>query len=228
MINVCLSADDNYAPYAGVVIASILRSANELDVLSFYILDGNISEENKQKIYSLKTIKDCQITFVPVDESNFEEYKNVSTHSYIPLTTYYRLKLSQLLPEVDKIIYLDCDMIVNSSLSELYNTKLEENEYVAGVLDVRVKHKIKWKNKIYINAGMLLMDLKKICEDKIEDEFVKYTKENFDKIQTGDQDIINFSLKDKIKIIDDEWNVQVSGFTSRSCFTNNPKIIHYI
>ena len=52
-INVCLACDDNYAKYAGVVIASILANANKSDKLSFYILDGGICDENRTKIISL-------------------------------------------------------------------------------------------------------------------------------------------------------------------------------
>ena len=67
MINVCLACDDNYAKYAGVVIASILDSANPDDSLCFYILDGGIKSKNKDKILALKDIKDCEIKFVPID-----------------------------------------------------------------------------------------------------------------------------------------------------------------
>ena len=58
-INICLACDDNYSKYAGVVIASVLNNVQHNDVLSFYILDGGISEENKTKILSLKEIKNC-------------------------------------------------------------------------------------------------------------------------------------------------------------------------
>ena len=55
-INVCLSTDNNYSKYAGVVIASVLSNSVDGD-FNFYILDGGISEENKAKILSLKSIK---------------------------------------------------------------------------------------------------------------------------------------------------------------------------
>lgn len=228
MINVCLATDNNYAPYAGVVIASALKNSNPEDKLSFYILDGGIEEENKNKIRNLTSIKDCRINFVSIDETLFEDYKKLTTHSYITLATYYRLKIGQLLNEdVKRIIYLDCDVIVNSSLSELFSTDLEDN-YMGGVIDIRVKYKPKWKDKIYVNAGMLLIDVDKIRKDNIEEKFLEYTKNNFDNIKAGDQDIINFTLEGKIKILDDLWNVQVSSFLSRSSFTKHPKIIHYV
>ena len=131
------------------------------------------------------------------------------------------------MPDINKVIYLDCDVVVENSLVELFNTNLENN-IIAGVLDARVHHKRKWRKKKYINAGMILFDLDKIRKENIEDQFLEYTKSNLHSIQTGDQDIINFVLKDRIKIVDGLWNVQVSSFASRSNFTNKPNIIHYI
>lgn len=227
MINICLSCDDNYAKYAAVVMASALANMNEEDNVHFYILDGNISSEKKSKILELKNYKNCEIDFVEIDEKSFEIYTKIKTHEYITLQTYYRLKLAQILPNLDKIIYMDCDIIVNSSLKTLYETDLETN-IIAGVLDARVKHKRKWKNSNYINGGMILFDLQRIRNENIEEKFLEYTKNNIDTIETGDQDIINFTLKNRIKILPDEWNVQVSGFASRTSYTRNPKIIHYI
>ncbi len=226
-INVCISCDENYAKYASVVIASILYNAQDEDLLHFYVLDGDISSESKTKILSLKNIKPCEIDFIKVDETKLEIYKQINTHEYITLPAYYRLILSELLPDVDKIIYLDCDIVVNTSLKDLFEADLGEN-IIAGVLDARVKHKKKWKNSKYINSGMIVFDLDKIRKENIEQKFFEYTKQNIDKIETGDQDVINFTLKDRIKILPDEWNVQVSGFASRTSFTKRPKIIHYI
>lgn len=226
-INVCISCDENYAKYASVVIASILYNAQDEDLLHFYVLDGDISSESKSKILSLTKIKPCEIDFIKVDETKLEIYKQINTHEYITLPTYYRLILSELLPDVDKIIYLDCDTVVNTSLKDLFETDLAEN-IIAGVLDARVKHKKKWKNSKYINAGMVVFDLDKIRKEDIEQKFVQFTKNNPEKIETGDQDIINYTLEGRIKILPDEWNVQVSGFASRTSFTKRPKIIHYI
>ena len=224
-INVGIACDDNYSQYAGVVIASILDNADKDSSLCIYVLDGGISQENKDKINSLKSIKDCEINFVQIDEDMFEEYKKIKTHAYISVATFYRLKLATLLPEVDRIIYFDCDMVVNKDLTELFNIDFGEN-IVAGVKDLNFR--MLRKNPSYTNAGMLVMDLKKIREQNIEDEFLEYTKSHIDTIKMGDQEIINEVLKGKIKLLPDKWNVQTSNFTNRSIYTNDPWIIHYV
>lgn len=224
-INVCLACDNNYAKYAGVVVASVLANSKDDESLNFYILDGGISENKKAEILSLKSIKDCKIEFVQIEESMFEDYKKVATHKYISIATYYRLRLATLLPEVERIIYFDCDMVVNSSLNNLFNVELGEN-IIAGVRDINKR--MLQQNPSYINAGMVLFDLNKIREENIEQKFYDYTNENFETIKMGDQTIINEVLKGRIKIVEDEWNVQSSNFTNRSSYTKHPYIIHYV
>ncbi len=225
MINVGIACDENYSKYAGVVIASVLSNSKQDDTLCFYILTDGLSENIKAEILKLKEIKDCEIKFITLEEKLFEAYKSIKTHSYIPICTFYRLKLSSILPDVDKIIYLDCDVVVNKSLNELYNSDLGEN-IVGGVRDIN--RRMLKRNPSYVNAGMLVMDLKKIREQNIEDEFLNWTKNHIDTIKMGDQEIINEVLKGRIQILDDRWNVQSSNFTNRSSYTKNPWIIHYV
>lgn len=224
MINICLSCDEKYTKYAGVVIASILANAKQEDDLYFYILDGNITEESKNKILSLKKIKNCTIKFLYVNDKEFEDYKNIPNHDYISISTYYRLKLATLLPDVDKIIYLDCDVIVRDSLQELYNIDLKDNIY-GGVLDIDVSLR---NNPKYVNAGVLLMDLSKVRHYNIEKQFVEYAKNNWQYIQLGDQGVINDVLQDKILTIPKKYNVQSECFIKRSSFTKIPVIIHFV
>jgi len=224
VINVCLACDDNYSKYAGVVITSILANANPSDKLAFYILDGGITDSKKSKILTLKAIKNCEISFIQIDESMFEEYKKVKSHKYVTLATYYRLKLPSILPDVSRVIYLDCDIIVLVSLCELFNKDLGEYP-LAGVHDIKAKN-IKG-NSTYVNAGMLIMDLDNMRAQKIEEKFLEWAKEHIDTIKTGDQEIINEVCRGNILVIEDEWNVQSSNFTNRSSYTNNPKIVHF-
>lgn len=224
-INICLSCDDNYAKYAGVTIASILSNASEQDNLAFYILDGGISLIKKHEILSLKAIKDCKIEFIPIDNKLFEEYSKIKTHSYVTIATYYRLKLPTLLPDIDKIIYFDCDIVVNSSLKNLFETNLDDY-LAAGVQDLN--RKMVKKNPSYVNAGMLVFNLAQMRKNNTEQEFLDWTIKNADNIQVGDQTIINEVCKGKLKLVDNTWNVQSSNFTNRSSYIKEPNVIHFV
>ena len=224
-INVCLSCDDNYVQHAGVVIASILANANDSDDLHFYILNNGISQEQRNKLNELKNIKNFELNFVDVDENNFEDYKSVSTHKYITLPSYYRLKFPSIFPYLDRVIYFDCDVVVNTSLSELFNIEIK-NYPVAGAPDIDKKD-VK-RNPTCVNSGVLIMDLKNMREQNIEQKFLEWTKVHINTIKKGDQEILNETLKGNVLIIDKDWNVQSSNFTNRSSYTNAPKIIHFV
>lgn len=224
-INICLACDDNYAKYAGVVIASILSNSPAEEILNFYILDGGITQENKEHINNLKRIKDCKINFIDIEESLFEDYKQVKTHRYITLATYYRLKLPTLLPDISKVIYFDCDFVINSSLKELFNMDMQ-NYPIAGVQDI--KNKMVRLNPTYVNAGMLVFNIDKMKELDLENKFLEWTKNNIDCITCGDQEIINEVCKGQIKILPHYWNVQSSNFTNRSSYTKTPRCIHFV
>lgn len=225
-INICLACDDNYSKYAGVVIASILKNSQNDNDIAVYILDGGISEQRKNEILSLKNIKNCEINFIDIDKNLYSEYENIPTFEHISFATFYRLKLPSILPNIKRIIYLDCDMIVVSDLKELFETDIN-GCWIAGCEDIGAK-KMFTKYKGYVNAGMLLLDLDKMRENKAEDKFIQYLKDENHYLKHADQDIINYSLKDHIYILDERWNVQSSNFTNRSSYTHNPKIIHFI
>lgn len=230
-INICLSTDDNYSKYAGVVICSILLNSKDSEILNFYILDGDISEDNKNKIELLKNIRDFNLKFVKIDENLFETYKQTKTHSYISLSSFYILKLASLLPDIEKVLYLDCDVIVNDNIEQLYNTNITDY-YAAGVIDIAMKSS-GWvppleNGNLYFNSGVLLFNLKKIRQDNIEQKFEEYTAKNIDNIRVGDQQIINIICQGKIKQLQSAWNVQSSNFINRSDYTNHPKIVHYV
>ena len=84
------------------------------------------------------------------------------------------------------------------------------------------------KNFHYVNAGVLLMDFENFRKQKLEQKFDEYTKKNSKSIKMGDQEILNAVLKNNIKILDDEWNVQSSNFINRSSYTLYPKIVHFV
>ena len=224
-INICIATDENYSKFSGVLIASILASSDFETRHFFYILDGGISEERKKELAKLKSIKEFEIEYLKVDNSLFKDFDKIQTHSYITTPAYYRLKLGSLLKNIDRIIYFDCDVIVNCDLAEFFNTEME-NCAIAGVKDIN--HKILKKNPNYINSGVLLFDLEKYRRENIEEKLFSYVNKNFNNIKMGDQEVINTVLKDKIKLLPDEFNVQSSNFVNRSSYTNNPKIIHFV
>lgn len=240
MINICFSSDNNYIKHLTVAIASILKNANETDTLYFYILDGGISSENKNKILELTKIKSFNITYIEMDYSIFKKMPNYS--SYISMATYFRFMISTLLPNVNKIIYMDCDIVVCESLKELFEEDISKYA-IAGIEDIGYYyHRRLLKREVYsfyINAGVILMNLDMWRKNNIENQLFNFVKNSKEKLVHNDQDILNMVLNTTSKALDLKWNVQDSFF--RVCknmeyhylkksiikAVKNPGIIHY-
>lgn len=239
-IKICLASDDNYAVHMAVTIASILKNADDGDNLFFYILDGGISDEKKDKIAKLNKIKESDIRYIEIDTSIFRKFQLVQ--NYFTSAVYYRLMMADLLPDVDKIIYLDSDTVICSSLKELFDVDVTEH-YLAAAEDIGFfwarKYLDRQIEKFYINTGVMVVNLKLWRRDILGERLIKFGLETNNKLAFGDQDIINVVLKDKIKNIDLKWNVQTSFFEFYNVLNHplkreiikakkNPKIIHYI
>ena len=217
MLNVLFASDDNYVPFLSIAILSLLENnETEFDNINILILDDNISEKNKNKINNIIKDFNCNITFIKtkqLDELDInimtlERNLNISS-----LTTYSRLFISNLLPrDIDKILYLDCDSLIVGSLKEIWEENID-NYYCAGVLDcinTTIKKEFGFsKEDDYINAGVLLINLKKWREENVEVKFIDFMRKNQHRYYQHDQGVINNVFKDKIKIINPKYNLQI-------------------
>ena len=128
--------------------------------------------------------------------------------SHTSYATYYRLQLPSLLSDYDKCIYLDVDTCVCVDLTDLYQTNMSDY-YIAGVIaagylypEENVQKKtaeLEIDNlEAYINAGVLLMNLRKMRNDHMDDVFQKLMARKY---TSQDQDILNKACYGHIKIL---------------------------
>ena len=145
-MNICLASDNNYAPYMGTAIASILKNCLEDEKIIFHLIDGGITKENKEKILSLKNIKDCEINFYTPDIEMYDEwFEKTSCKAHFSAAMFYRLSIANIIPKhIDKILYLDSDLIVTASLKKLFLMDMEN--YYAIVVKHSTNEKNKWSN----------------------------------------------------------------------------------
>lgn len=238
-INICLSTDNKYAQHCAVAIASVIKSTKTAKGIDFYILnDGSLSQKNKKRLLKLKHLKkDVNINFLRVDKTIFENFP-INTDTKITVVSYYRFVIPSLLNKIEKAIYLDCDLVVNGDIENLFNIDLE-NYYIAGAQDIigfENQKRLELTSKYYINAGVLLMDLKKLRENNVEEKLIDFTLKYPEKVVWFDQDVINSVLEYKIKYLDLCWNLQYYRKSSPNDYDKetlkkaikNAKIIHYI
>ena len=230
-INVCFASNDGYAPYMGTAIASLLSNAEDDENINIYIISENINDLNKQKLLSLKKIRDCNISFLEPKE---EIFKYISKYNMKANSTWFRLSIPSLIPNAEKIVYLDGDMIINSSLRELFSDDMEDY-YAYVVEDIMdkiddVKGPIGFsKTDKYFNAGFLMINNKLWIKDNLEEKFYNAV-DTMPILGYKDQDILNYCLKNRVKFIDKKWDF----LDNKSCYKeisinlNDINIIHCI
>lgn len=209
-INIAFAIDDKYARHCASAIKSILDNANPNQKFKFFIIcDKFFSNEIKLRLLDFEN-ENIKIVFLNVNVSDFSIYPLNREH--ISIATYYRLGLHKLLPnDVNKIIYLDADLVVLDNICKLWNTDFEDN-YIAGAPDeggvtqmrrlgLPISHN-------YINAGICMMNIEKMRSINLDHLYAEsfYRYENLISLQ--DQDILNIAFVNKIKRLHCKWNVQ--------------------
>lgn len=185
---------------------------NKIEKVYLFIEDDEISY-----------LKDKRIEFININKT--QDYISKNSPNYY--TKYTKLSLircyfSKILKE-DKILYIDADALVVDNIEELWNIDLE-GYVLAGVREEGEWDKhlgIEGLNGKYINSGVLLINLKKIKEEKLDDEMIYLLNKN--KYAYPDQDVINIICKNKIKYIEPIYNSAIT-----TGIVDNAKIIHYI
>ncbi|ENY5694066.1 glycosyltransferase family 8 protein, partial [Campylobacter jejuni] len=226
-IHICLTVDDNYSKYLSVVICSILKNSHKDIDLFFYILTNGISQINKEKIALLKYIKYFSISYIFIDETYISDIPN-SSQKHIKNCTNFRFFTAKALQNIDKCIFLDADLIVESNLLDLWNTDIDDY-FMACVPDMYPRiYKDNWTNNlplngsIYVNTGVCLFNLKKWRENNVEQKFFINSALYYKLLYYPDQDILNITFQNKIKYLNEQWNTIVM-------FKHNhiPQIIHW-
>lgn len=209
---VVFSSDDNYIVPTYVAIHSLLYHARRNDCYDVYVLaPGNLMDSSKDTISSIeKEFTNLKIHFINLGDA-FSSSSLFLDHTSIP--TMYRLLLPSLLPDCDKCLYLDGDILVTGDMSELFDIDME-GYYVGGVRDIEADICIKKFDydctppdcENYINAGLLLMNLRLMREDGIEQKFMEYAGK---KLMFADQDIVNIVCHGKIRFLELKFNTIV-------------------
>ena len=226
-IPVVFSFDKNWELPAGVCLTSLLVNAKEDTFYDIFILHSEKCTFCDSKLNELPfKYSNCSITFRSVGR----EFENAFEIRGITVATYYRLLIPEIIPEYDKIIYSDVDVIFRKDLSEIYESTDLTGFYMAGVVDpspdAHSHHKYIRKLNLlpeeYIYAGNLIINSELLREDGIVEKFIQ--EAGHSKYDLQDMDIINSICKGKIKKISPEFCLSL---TVRKCAINQPAPLFY-
>lgn len=237
-IPIFLSSDDNYAPFLCTTMYSILE--NTKSFISFYVLDGGITEKSKKLINeSLKNFSNYTIKYVDMALFGLDRFPNIRHYS---LNTFSRYFIPEIAPDLGKVIYMDVDIIVKGDIAELYSQELGEYPLAAVLEDfykgnyTALKEKVYPDyvgNDVYFNAGVLLLDVRKLVQNKYSQKMIDLTIKLQDKLCCADQDVLNILFENNFKILDYKYNFMPDLFPllkekHPEIKKVNPLLIHYV
>jgi lipopolysaccharide biosynthesis glycosyltransferase len=217
-VHIAMALDDNYVEYLSVAICSILMNFGIDKELYLYILIDEISYVNKKKIEAFKKIRNFNLFFLSVGLERYGEFKCIGS-KYISKLTLARFQLPGILTHLDKCIYLDCDVVLRSDISELWNFDL--GHYFFGAVEDPKGRSICARNfnidkkYSYFNTGVLLYNLKALRGfdfQKVVDDFFFHNTQD---LLFADQDVFNALFYKDWLAIPIKWNVIVSMYWSK-------------
>lgn len=212
-LNVLYSTDSNYAPHCAASVYSLLYHNKDFGEINIHIIDDSISDECKDKFRkTVLEFSNAKLSFYPF-EALKEELKLNDKSGFAPVG-YARLMLSKI-TDAEKMLYLDCDTIVNSSVRDLWDIDISD-VCVAGVQDNPALFMSEvigmTADDRYINSGVMLINLNKWRNEKIEEKIIKMIQDYNGFVPHHDQGIINGVCKNSIKIIHPKFNTMPQFF----------------
>ena len=225
-INICYAPNENYAGLAAVSMVSVLKNASPDDNINFIILynKDNFSDFTVQKLKQVSEIRPCNIRFINM---SLDEFKDFPLTNWVTIETWYRTKVTELCPEYNKILYLDCDTIVTASLNDLFNTDLGDN-YV-GIVGDKGENRLNLQDNIYFNAGVILFNTEFCNKNHLFNQIKTFIKNNKKYLKFADQDVLNIITDEKKYKLPEEYNYCENYFKVLDYeILDNPKIIHFI
>ena len=233
-MNIACASSREYLYPAKVMLYSLLIN-NDCEI-NVYFLASALQDEafNELESYLKKISPKCVLYPIKVDKNVFAE---LPMWGHFSVETYYRILVLKLLPEsVDRVLFLDADLLITGNIENFYNQDFYDNLVIA-CKDRTISGNLEFYKKLdfpdyylYINAGTLLYDIKEIRKLYPWETILKFIAEKKDSIQWLDQDIVNMFFHKKIKVCENFYNEQVPPIVSRAeelAVRKTAKIIHY-
>lgn len=196
-VPVAMALDDGYLYPTVVSITSMMENKSGDTVYDYYIMHPEeFSENSKTLLKSLgKKYKKCNINLIDMGQ----KYKNANDKGHITTPAYYRLSLSELLPNLDKILWIDGDTLVLDDLQTMLETDVS-GLYYRGFLDdtVDAADSFGVYNDHCICDGVMVVNLAELRKDDMVNKFQKFIEENNEKLVQHDQTVVNVVCVGKI------------------------------
>ena len=209
MIHIACCSNEKLAPIFGVVVTSIGINVTSDDV-TIHLVHNSLKPRTVKRLQKIADKYKVELDFKQIDTDILKDcYFDKSKH-YGDIMMFARLLLSSVLPDLDKIIYLDCDIVVLKDLQSLWNLDISDVA-VAMAPDLTFEDK-KSLNRLgmtsgyYLNSGVILMNLDYWRKHDVQNRLLSFIMEKGDKLIYNDQDALNSILQNEHEELHIKYN----------------------
>lgn len=223
-VAVALVSSDEYAPFAAVVVASIIENATPENCYDIVVMTNDMLQRNRWRIETLAEGKE-NISVRVLNISKMIEGVSFYTWAHFTSNTYYRLLTPDVFANYKKVLYLDSDIVVEHDIAQLFETDLT-GYYLAAAYDTHVvsyctrvppleqreynKTELGMEDPCqYFQAGVSLFNIKALRQDFEDGYLIKQGMSH--RLRWLDQDLINKLFYGKILPLPNRWNIMVSN-----------------
>lgn len=233
VIHVFYACDDNFIKFTAVSLHSMKKNASRDRSYHIHVLHTNVRQETQAQLLSMSE-EGFLVTFDNVSSYLDGLCETLPLRDYYSNTTYYRMFIAEMFPELDKAIYVDSDTIVQGDISRLYDYDVSEYDVGAcheqAMVQVDVYGSYVEKNlgidrNAFFNAGILLINCRRFRENKALEDFVRLLGIYNFRV-TQDEDYLNVICHDHVLWLPQSWNTEVLGEIPYPI--EEADIIHYI
>lgn len=222
VLNFAFCVNNDYARYVGVAIKSIVENHREFSLNIFVLTDYFSRNSEKWLNGVVKDERNVSLQIIKVNDFLVKGLKETWSKY-----AWYRILLPNVLPaEVERVLYLDADVIVCRNVSDLFELNMDDKS-IAAVYDYETINEDTYRrcgyngSKGYVCSGVLLMNLNYWRNKRLTDAIIVWGKENADKIKFPDQDTINYLCQDTKIILPLKYGI-LNGFFLNESFYKHP------
>ena len=212
VVPVVFACNQNYAPYAGVAIQSVLENAGPGRFYRVYVLHAGLTDDTTRL---LESIKAPQLTVRCLNVEPLVESKGAQLYvcGHFSKETYFRLLIPEIFSAFSRVVYLDCDLVVNRDIADILPPDMGDKLFGAvrgrhaRIFTEYVTEQLHLNDETYFNAGVLVINIGQWIAEKTTEKCFAYIKTaRPEKLRCPDQDVLNVVCRDRVLWLDGAWN----------------------
>ena len=240
-IPVVLATNKNYCLPCVVTINSIIQNADKTKKYAVFVLHSELDNTDIEHLESMCT-DNVFVHCISVDINRLVGNNFDYTTAHYSKEMYYRILIADMFGIYNKVIYIDCDLVLNTDIANLYQTDLCDNVIAAIINPIihstdYIKNTLGVEPEKYFNSGVLIINIKKFKELKIKERCLNLLQE-IKSLRFPDQDVLNIACQGSVLYLDIRWNyqwffkidnIQLPTYCKEQydAASSNPYIIHY-